>query len=180
MVRIIKAATGYAAIPAGFPILVSERMAIIEPAFSWLMELATVPGRSHAAETVRTYGEHLHDWFDSLEQSGLDWSAVSEGEVAAWRNRMLSQPSPHTKRPYARSTVNDRVRTVCRFYVWAQRRGWIEALPFHFVDVRVGPGRRRGPQGRRAPSDYPHSWPDWRPGGKSEALLPICPSTLTT
>lgn len=143
MVRIIKAAMGYAAVPAGFPILVSERMAIIEPAFAWLMELATIPGRSHAAETIRTYCEHLHDWFDSLEQSGLDWRAVSEAEIAAWRNRMLSQPSPHTKRPYARSTVNDRVRTVCRFYVWAQGRGWIEALPFHFVDVRVGPGRRQ-------------------------------------
>lgn len=142
MVRIIKAAMGYAAVPAGFPILVSERMAIIEPAFAWLMELATIPGRSHAAETIRTYCEHLHDWFDSLEQSGLDWRAVSEAEIAAWRNRMLSQPSPHTKRPYARSTVNDRVRTVCR-YVWAQGRGWIEALPFHFVDVRVGPGRRQ-------------------------------------
>ena len=51
VVRIIRAAMGYAAIPAGFPILVSERMAIIEPAFAWLMELATIPGRSHAAET---------------------------------------------------------------------------------------------------------------------------------
>lgn len=38
MARIIKAAMGYAAIPAGFPILVSERMAIIEPAFAWLAD----------------------------------------------------------------------------------------------------------------------------------------------
>jgi integrase len=143
VVRIIKAAMGYSAIPAGFPILVSERMAIIEPAFAWLIELATIAGRSHAEETIRTYGEHLHDWFDSLEQSGLDWRAVSEVEIAAWRNRMLSQPSLHTQRPYARSTVNDRVRTVCRFYAWAQGRGWIEALPFHFVDVRAGSGRRQ-------------------------------------
>ncbi|HDA7274821.1 TPA: hypothetical protein O5T84_002959, partial [Staphylococcus aureus] len=102
VVRIIRAAMGYAAIPTGFPILLSERMAIIEPAFAWLIELATIPGRSHAAETIRTYGEHLHDWFDSLEQTGLDWRGVSEAEIAAWRNRMLSQPSPHTKRPYAR------------------------------------------------------------------------------
>jgi hypothetical protein len=42
-------------------------MAIIEPALAYLLQLATIPGRSHAAETVRTYGEHLHDWFDSLE-----------------------------------------------------------------------------------------------------------------
>jgi integrase/recombinase XerD len=143
MARIIKAALGYPEIPAGFPILVWERMAIIEPAFAYLLQLATIPGRSHAAETVRTYGEHLHDWFDSLEQSELDWRVVGEADIAAYRNRMLSQPSPQTRRPYARSTVNDRVRTICRFYAWAQSSGWIEALPFHFVDVRVGMGRRQ-------------------------------------
>jgi integrase/recombinase XerD len=141
--RIIKAAMGHPEIPAGFPILVSERMAIIEPAFAYLLELATVPGRSHAAETVRTYAEHLHDWFDCLEQSGLDWRAVTEADIATYRNRLLSQPSPHTRRPYARSTINDRVRTICRFYAWAQGRGWIEALPFHFIEVRVAMGRRR-------------------------------------
>jgi hypothetical protein len=112
MVRIIRAAMGYAAIPAGYPILMSERMAIIEPAFAWLVELATIPGRSHAAETIRTYGEHLHDWFDSLEQTGLDWRDVGEAEIAAWRNRMLSQPSSHTKRPYARSTEAFRAASV--------------------------------------------------------------------
>src|SRR5260370_40360031 len=56
---------------------------------------------------------------------------------------MVSQPSPQTRRPYARSTVNDRVRTIYRFYAWAQSSGWIEALPFDFVDVRVGMGRRQ-------------------------------------
>jgi site-specific recombinase XerD len=143
MARLIKAAPGYPEIPAGFPILVSDHMSIIEPAFAYLLELATVPGRSHAAETARTYGEHLHDWFDSLEQSGLDWRAVSEADIAAYRNRMLSQPSPHTRRPYARSTVNARVRTICRFYAWAKVHGWIDAIPFHFVEVRVAEARRR-------------------------------------
>jgi integrase/recombinase XerD len=142
MARVIKAAAGYPEIPAGFPILVWEGMAIIEPAFVYLLALATISGRSHAAETVRTYGEHLHDWFDSLEQSGLDWRTVSETDIAAYRNRMLSQPSPHTRRPYSRSTINDRIRTICRFYAWAQDRGWVEALPFHFVDVRITTGRR--------------------------------------
>ena len=140
MAHIVRALEGYAPIPARLPILVGEDQAIIEPTFAWLHGLATIPGRSHASETVRTYGEHLHDWFDSLEQSGIAWDAVSESEIAAWRNRMLEHPSPHTRRPYARSTINDRVRTVCRFYDWAHQRGWIEELPFHFVDVRA---RRR-------------------------------------
>jgi hypothetical protein len=135
MARIVRALPGYKEIPPELPILIDDDMAIIEPAFAFLIELATIPGRSHAAETVRTYGEHLHDWFDSLEQSNITWQNVGEPEVAAWRNRMLASPSPHTKRPYASSTINDRVRTVCRFYSWAHHRGWIAELPFHFVDV---------------------------------------------
>jgi integrase/recombinase XerD len=86
---------------------------------------------------VRTYAEHLHDWFDALEQSGLDWRRIDEAGIAGYRNRMLQQPSRHTGRPYARSTINDRVRTVCRFYEWAHQQGLVEARPFHFVDVRV-------------------------------------------
>ena len=137
MACIVRALPGYGDIPANFPISVDEGMAIIEPAFAYLHELATIPGRSHAAETIRTYGEHLHDWLDSLEQSRIAWDGVGEREIAAWRNRMLECPSPHTKRPYARSTINDRVRTVCRFYGWAHQRGWIAELPFHYIDVRV-------------------------------------------
>jgi hypothetical protein len=58
-------------------------------------------------------------------------------------NRMLEQPSPHTGRPYARSTINDRVRSVCRFYDWVHRRGWIAELPFQAIDVRILSGRKQ-------------------------------------
>jgi site-specific recombinase XerD len=144
MVSIVRAVAGIAGIPAGFPILLDAQMSIVEPAFSYLLELSIIPGRSHSTETLRTYSEHLHDWFDSLEQSGLDWRIADEGTIAAYRNRMLSDPSPHTGRPYARSTVNDRVRTVCRFYEWARRRGLIESLPFDYVDVSLRSARRQG------------------------------------
>jgi site-specific recombinase XerD len=130
MAIIVRAVDGVSGIPAGFPILLDDGMAIIEPAFAFLLELATVPGRSHSPETLRTYAEHLYDWFDSLDQSALDWRDAGEETVAAYRNRMLEQPSAHTGRPFARSTINDRVRSVCRFYGWAHRRGWIPELPF--------------------------------------------------
>jgi len=143
MAVIIRAVEGHAGIPASFPILLTDRMAIIEPAFAFLLELATVPGRSHSPETLRTYAEHLHDWFDSLEQSDLDWREAGEATIAAYRNRMLEQPSAHTGRPYARSTINDRVRCVCRFYDWAHRRGWITERPFRAIDVRISPGRKQ-------------------------------------
>jgi len=144
VVSIVRAVEGVKGIPAGFPILFDANMAIVEPAFRYLLDLAVIPGRSHAADTLRTYAEHLHDWFDALEQSGLDWRFADEGTIAAYRNRMLSAPSPHTGRPFARSTINDRVRTICRFYTWAHRHGLIVELPFGYVDVSVRLGRRQG------------------------------------
>jgi integrase/recombinase XerD len=137
MVSIIRAIEGVEGVPAGFPILVDADMAIIEPAFAWLWEHAVVRGRSRAGDTVRTYGEHLYDWFDSLEQSGLDWCEADQGVIAAWRNRMLEAPSPHTGRPYARSTINARVSTVCRFYDWALDRGFVAASPSRLVEKVV-------------------------------------------
>jgi site-specific recombinase XerD len=133
MAVIIRAVGGTRDIPAGFPILLTDAMRIIESAFAYLLEQAEL--YAHSAETVRTYGEHLYDWFDSLEQSGLEWRSVDEATIAAYRNRMLEAPSPHTGRPYARSTINDRVRSVCRFYAWAHRRRMIDELPFSFRDA---------------------------------------------
>jgi len=144
MVSIVRAVEGVEGIAAAFPILLDANMAIVEPAFAYLLELSVVPGRSQAADTLRTYAEHLHDWFDTLEQSDLDWSVVDEGTIAAYRNRMLTAPSPHTGRPYARSTINDRVRTICRFYGWARRRDLIPELPFGYVEVSVRSRRRQG------------------------------------
>jgi site-specific recombinase XerD len=144
VVTIVRAVAGVPGIPARFPILLDGGMAIIEPAFAYLIEHATVLGRSRAAETVRTYAEHLYDWFDALDQSGLDWRAADEAMIAAYRNGMLEQPSPHAGRPYARATINDRVRTVCRFYEWADRRGLVEELPFRLSDARVFHGGAEG------------------------------------
>jgi hypothetical protein len=61
MAMIVRAAGGVPGIPGGFPILFNNQMAIIEAAFAYLIEHATVLGRSRAVETVRTYAEHLHD-----------------------------------------------------------------------------------------------------------------------
>ena len=134
MVSIIRAIAGEPGIPAGFPILFDADMAIIEPAFVWLMEHAELNGRAQASETVRTYGEHLHDWFDSLEQSGIEWREADERVIAAYRNRMLETPSTHTGRPYARTTINARVSTICRFYGWALDRGLIDHCPFRLTE----------------------------------------------
>ncbi len=157
MVTMVRVADDVEGIPPRLPVLFDADMAIIEPAFSYLLEHALLLGRSRAEDTLRTYGEHLYDWFDALEQSDLDWREADEATIAGYRNRMLEAPSSHTGRPYSRSTINDRVRTVCRFYAWAHRRGLIGEVPFRLVDVRVvrsGGGMlthlRRGPSIQKA------------------------------
>lgn len=134
MVSIIRALAGEPDIPAGFPILLDAEMTIIEPAFVWLMEHAGYSRRAQVSETVRTYGEQLHDWFDSLEQSGIEWHEADERVILAYRNRMLENISTHTGRPYARSTINARVSTVCRFYGWALERGLIGHCTFRLTE----------------------------------------------
>ncbi|MCT2559303.1 hypothetical protein N0B51_09935 [Tsuneonella sp. YG55] len=83
MVTIVRAVEGCPNIPPNFPILLTNSMKIIEPAFEYLMEVATLHGRTRSRETLRTYGEHLYDWFDSLEQSGIAWHDVCAQTIAA-------------------------------------------------------------------------------------------------
>ena len=137
MARIIRALANEGDVPTGFPIVFDDNEHIVEPVFEYLISLAVISGRARAPETIRTYAEHLYDWFDTLEQSELDWRLVDIDTIAGYRNRMLERPSPHTGRPYSRSTINDRVQTICRFYRWAVDSGWMEALPFHYEAVRA-------------------------------------------
>jgi integrase/recombinase XerD len=53
--------------PAGFPLLCTSDMKLIEPAVAFLHEHSVQ--RIHSVDTVRTYAEILLDWFDTLEQT---------------------------------------------------------------------------------------------------------------
>ncbi len=111
--------------PAGFPLLFTGDMQLIEPAVAFLHEHSVQ--RAHTAETLRTYAEILLDWFDTLEESGIPWHDADAVNLVAYRNRMLSAPSPRTQRPYSIRTINHRVRGVLRFYAWAVRHAWIRS-----------------------------------------------------
>src|SRR3546814_10435214 len=67
-------------------------------------------------------------------QSGIEWREADERVIAAYRNRMLENPSAHTGKPYARTTINARVSTVCRFYGWALDKGLIDHCPFRLTE----------------------------------------------
>ena len=135
--------------PVGFPLLFSGEFVLIEPAVAFLHEHAVE--RAHTSDTVRTYAEVLYDWFDTLEQNGITWQAADSVDLVRYRNRMMTQPSPQTRRPYSVRTINHRVRGVLRFYAWSVRAGWLKASPlvgrsrdFHVARgaqrLRTGPG----------------------------------------
>jgi site-specific recombinase XerD len=85
--------------------------------------------RGHTADTVRTYAEILYDWFETLEQNDLDWRCATPADLVSYRNRMMTEPSGSTGRPYSVRTINHRVRGVLRFYSWAVRAQWLKASP---------------------------------------------------
>ncbi|MFI4867511.1 MAG: tyrosine-type recombinase/integrase [Steroidobacterales bacterium] len=112
---------------AGFPLLFSADLELLEPAVAFLHEHAVQ--RAHTADTLRTYAEILYDWFETLEQNRIAWSEADAADLVAYRNRMLTNASAHTRRPYAICTINHRVRGVMRFYEWAVRSGWLRTSP---------------------------------------------------
>ncbi len=121
----------------GVPMLLDGDMRLIEPACAWLMHIALVRGRTRSAQTWRTYGEALYDWWQTLEANSWVWDRVSYHEIAAYRDRMLTGCSDHTGRPYARATINGRLRIVALFYRWCIASGLVASIPFTSQDVAV-------------------------------------------
>ncbi|BCF95201.1 tyrosine-type recombinase/integrase [Paraburkholderia largidicola] len=111
--------------PEGFPLLFTAQGLLIEPAVAFLHDHSV--RQAHTADTLRTYAEILYDWFETLEQNNIPWDDADVADLVAYRNRMLTQPSTHTGKPYRISTINHRVRGVLRFYKWAVGTSWLQA-----------------------------------------------------
>jgi len=89
-----------------------------------------------------TYAEILLDWFDTLEQNEIPWRNADAVDLVAYRNRMLSTPSPRTLRAYSTRTINQRVRGVQRFYEWAVRHSWLPSSELTGRDTEFTVSRR--------------------------------------
>lgn len=129
---------------AGVPMLLDGSMRLIEPACAWLLHVALVRGRTRSRETWRTYGEALYDWWQTIEANDWVWNEVGTGEIAAYRDHMLQQPSGHTGRPYARSTINGRLRILSLFYKWCAANGLIGQAPVSTGELALGRSRPAG------------------------------------
>jgi site-specific recombinase XerD len=126
------------------PMLLDDEMRLIEPACLWLMHIALVRGRTRSRQTWRAYGEVIYDWWQTLEANGWAWDEVGTGELAAYRDHMLQRSSDHTGRPYARSTINGRLRILSLFYRWCAADGLIDRAPFASGELALGRNRPAG------------------------------------
>ncbi len=115
---------------AGIPFLCDSLMALVEAPNDYLRYVATIPGTTRSPKTWATYGGHLYEFFSWLEANGIEWMAVTEADIAAWRDWMVEQGRKA-------STVNQRLRGVHAFYRWAVENKKVDATPFTLKDVRV-------------------------------------------
>lgn len=110
------------------PFLTDDEMALVEAPNAFLRHVAVVRGRAPSPKTWKAYGNHLYEFFSFLEANNFEWDAINRTHMAVWRDSML-------ERGCKRSTVNQRLRTVCAFYEWAAREGETELVLIRREDV---------------------------------------------
>lgn len=100
---------------------------VLEPTH-WLRSIR-VAERSEA--TARQYAWVLNSFFNFLRKvergaaRGWAWHRVDDKILRLWRNEMEQGVS--VRRALKKYTINDKLKVVLRFYVWAQEYGYVSA-----------------------------------------------------
>ena len=126
----------------GIPFLLDQAMKEVHPVNDYLFHIGVIRGRTASPATWKTYANDLYDYFSYLEANNLKWNAVTPEQIAVWRNAMIENPSALTGAALTRSTINQRIRAVTRFYEWSMTRGLIEQVPFTREVVTVSRPRQ--------------------------------------
>jgi integrase/recombinase XerD len=125
----------------GRPFLLdSEMQWELEPN-AFLTSMSIVSGTTSSPRTWRSYAYQLADWLSFCGKVGLGWRFVTELNIATYRNILASEASSQTGRPLKRSTINHKLSVICQFYQFAQKKGWINALPFELGAARIARNR---------------------------------------
>ncbi len=104
---------------SGIPLMLDSHNNIIEATSNWLRHLALV--RRRAISSVRQFAYQLKQWWTFLEKNKINWDAVDDYTLVAWRDSYLDNG-------YDKATVNSLVLTVFRFYLWAEKKGYTNGL----------------------------------------------------
>jgi integrase/recombinase XerD len=127
----------------GRPFLLGSEMRWELEPNAFLTRMSMVSGKTSSPRTWRSYAYQLADWLSFCEKFGLGWRYITELNIATYRNILVSEASFQTGRPLKRSTINHKLSVICQFYQFAQKKGWINALPFELEAARI-PGRNFG------------------------------------
>ena len=119
--------------PIGTPYLVnrSGQSEIIPN--EYLLYISQHKGKTESPKTWRTYSYHLYSFFAWLEANNLHWNQKQvvgrPSVIAIYRNWAKSKRE--------RSTVNDYLGTIIRFYQWAFHKKIISDVPWDIEEVLV-------------------------------------------
>jgi site-specific recombinase XerD len=121
----------------GRPFLLDSKMRWEVEPNAFLARVSLLSGKTSSPRTWRSYAYEFADWLSFCERIGVPWRHATELNLATFRNILASEPSPQTGRPLRRNTINHKLGVICQFYRFAQRKGWIEGLPFELEGGRT-------------------------------------------
>lgn len=118
----------------GFPILLWDTMESCVPANDFLRHYL-LRGAIGSTKSWPSTGRALYDFFSFLQAQDIDWDDVDRGKaksvIASYRDYCLVECK------LARSTTRQRLHYICKFYEYAQTRGWVSSLPFCYEERTV-------------------------------------------
>lgn len=119
----------------GFPLLINDDGEAIQPAQNWLWDALGKSGRISSPKTWESYGRAIYDFFCFVLANNYDWRQPQlsgmPSPIEAWRDWSRGTLGLQT------STINQRLRIVVRFYGWAVKKGFIEQVPFDYVEIQT-------------------------------------------
>lgn len=143
----------------GFPLILGKNMEPAQPFDHFLTDTLLDSGKALDVKTWDAYGSRIWDFARYLDANGFAWDNLKPVPGATvlriyrdWQAEDLAlEPS----------TINPRLRTVLKFYSWAQKKGLIGELPFTTSDITV----------RGVESDFTHLTEGKAISKKSDLLL---------
>ncbi|WP_019894846.1 tyrosine-type recombinase/integrase [Hydrogenovibrio halophilus] len=121
-----------------FPLIVNSEMELETEVHQFLIYFCITRGRVESKNTWWRYGQDLYDYFGYLEGNGLDWRSkmadTQHSVIAAYRDWSVSLG-------LSSKTINGRLRTIIQFYEFAQRKHWIESVPYDIETVIINKGK---------------------------------------
>lgn len=118
----------------GFPIILTDEMESFLPANDFLRHYL-LRGAIGSTRSWPSTGRAMYDFFSFLQAHELDWRDVERGEektlLAAYRDYSKNECA------LAISTIRQRLHYICKFYIYALDKGWVNRLPFSKEERKV-------------------------------------------